>query len=170
MRAYIRFRTFEARDADGKTAADHSREMYGTEPPELEMEFPPNFLESETVGLIYDEVEGLNFYANYGQLADVFASPKLATQRDYRRAVLEYLKEPSISTLPFRRLAERNHEHASRVFQVVLKQPAFDWERDGEKLLRRYKKRWFEQPILPSITPVGDPLARANGLRRRRFR
>jgi len=75
--------------------------------------------------------------------------------------VLEYLKEPSISTLPFRRLAERNHEHASRVFQVVLKQPAFDWERDGEKLLRRYKKRWFEQPILPSITPVGDPLARA---------
>jgi hypothetical protein len=42
-----------------------------------------------------------------------------------------------------------------------LKQPGFLWERDGEALLRRFKARYFEWPALPSITPLSQPLARA---------
>jgi hypothetical protein len=71
------------------------------------------------------------------------------------------LEEPSISPLPLRRLAERDPERASRVFQRVLNQPDFSWERDGEALLPRYKASYLERPVPPSVTPVGEALARA---------
>ena len=75
--------------------------------------------------------------------------------------VRAYLEESSISPRLLRRLAERDPQAASRVFQRVLKQPHFSWERDGEALLRRYKARYFERPVLPSVTPVSDTLTRA---------
>ncbi|HEY7068012.1 MAG TPA: hypothetical protein VII06_41555 [Chloroflexota bacterium] len=100
-------------------------------------------------------------YANFGAVAETFAHPERTAQRRYRQAVLGYLKESSISPLPLRRLAERDPERASRVFQRVLKQPDFSWERDGEALLRRYKASYFERPALPSVTPISEALARA---------
>ncbi len=86
-------------------------------------------------------------------------NPRLAGDRRHRQAVLGYLKEPSISPLPLRRLAERDPERASQVFQRVLRQPGFSWGRDGEALLRRHKAGYFEQPVLPSITPLGKALS-----------
>ncbi|MEU3002404.1 hypothetical protein ABZ684_33450 [Streptomyces sp. NPDC006995] len=38
-------------------------------------EFPGELADSDTIGVIYDQVDGLNFYADYGMLRDLFADP-----------------------------------------------------------------------------------------------
>jgi hypothetical protein len=160
MRAYGHFRTHDVRDADGRSAADRQREVHGRDPPPLDLA-PPDFDEVETVGVVYDEVDGLNFLANFGLLQEVFADPALAGKRAHRDAVLGYLDEPSIPPMALRRLAEPDPERASRVFRRVLREPAFSWARDGEALLRRRKASYFAQPVLPSVTPFSERLARA---------
>lgn len=159
--AFAHYRTFEARDAAGRSAADRAAEIYGAVPPVPKLELPAELSEAETVGVIFDEVDGLHFFADFGRVADTFARPELAADRPHRQAILGYLKEPSIPPLPLRRLAERDPERASAVFRRVLRRPDFAWERDGEALLRRSKAEYFERPALPGVTPLGERLARA---------
>jgi hypothetical protein len=161
MRAYAEFRMHEVRDDAGTSAATHLQEKYGVASPRLDFLGPDDFGRAKTVGVICDGIEGLNFFVDFGQLEETFADPALAADRKHRQAVLEYLNDPSISPLPLRRLAARDPERASQVFQRVLQQPDFSWERDGEALLRRAKARYFERPPLPSVIPLGNPLARA---------
>jgi hypothetical protein len=148
MRAYGHFRTHDVRDADGRSAAERRREAHGRDPPPLDLA-PPDFDELETVGVIYDEVDGLNFFANFGLLQEVFADPALAARRAHRDAVLGYLDEPSIPPMALRHLAEPDSERASWVFRRVLREPAFAWA------------SYVAQPVLPSVTPVSERLARA---------
>ncbi len=110
--------------------------------------------EPETFGAIYDEVEGLGFFAKFGLVAEAFANPELATRQPYRRTIHGYLRDGSVSPSPFRRLADQDPGNASRVFQLLLKRPSFFWEADGEALLRRRKAAFFDNPPLPSIIPV----------------
>jgi hypothetical protein len=161
MQAYTDYAMLEARDAEGKSAADRAREVYGVEPPPLDVQLPPDLLAADTVGLIYDEIEGLGFYPDFGLFEETFADPALAAEREHRDAVLGYLHEPSISPLPFHRLAERDPARASQVFQRVLKKSRFSWERDGEALLRKHKASFYEKPVLPSVMPVSEHLSRA---------
>jgi hypothetical protein len=162
MQAYDRFRMYEARDEEGKTAAERAKEAYGVVPPPPDHAFPPELLTAETVGVINDETEGLNFFINFGLLQQIFADPSRASHREHQQAVLTYLKDPSVSPLAIRRLAEPDPDKASRVFQRVLKQPKFSWERDGEALLRRHKARYFTRSPLPSVTLVSERLAMAH--------
>lgn len=161
MRAYDHYRAYEAKDAEGKTVAERTREAHGAEPPGLDFPWPDDFAAAESIGMIYDEQEGLTFLMDFGTVEQTFANPDLAVDRRCRTAVLDYLKEETISPMVFRRLAERDPERASQVFQRVLKQPNFSWERDGEALLRKHKAEFFEQPALPSVMPISDPLAQA---------
>jgi len=41
----------------------------------------------------------------------------------------------------------------------LLRKPGFSWSRDGEKLLRRNKKPFFDQEPTPSISTIGQRLA-----------
>jgi hypothetical protein len=159
MAAYWRFRMHEVRDAEGRSAADHLGERYGAAAQVPEMDLPAELGEADTVGVVYDEVEGNYFWANFGLLQETFANPALVARRRHREAVLGYLESPTISPLALRRLAEPDPERASRVFRRVLKRPGFSWERDGEALLRRYKASWFERPVLPSVTPISQALS-----------
>jgi hypothetical protein len=157
MRAYGEFRMREARDAEGRSAADRARQRSGVTPVTPDFgALPADLCEADTVGVIYDEVEGLNYFANFGLVQAAFADPELAADQEHRRAVLGYLKEPSISPLPLRRLAEPDVARASRVFRQVLRRPGFSWQRDGEALLRRYKASWFYRPVVPASSP-SDP-------------
>jgi hypothetical protein len=160
IQAYTHFSLFEARDADGKSAVERARETYGVEPPPLDFSLPDELHEAETVGLIYDEIEGLNFFIDFHLVEETFANPALAAEREHREAVFGYLQDPSISPLPFHRLAERDPERASQVFQRVLKKPRFSWERDGEALLRKHKASFYEHPVLPSVMPLSEQLSR----------
>lgn len=161
MQAYMHYRMFEARDAEGKTAAERSREVYGSEPAELDYGLTADLTDRETVGVMFDEVEGMTFLPDFGLLEEAFANPDLAARGRHRQVVLAYLKEPGTSPVPLRRLAERAPEQASRVFARLLKRPAFRWERDGDALLRHHQPGSYEQPPLPSIIPLGDTLPRA---------
>jgi len=60
--------------------------------------------------------------------------------------VLGYLKADSISALPFRRLAGADTARASQLFQHLLKEPGFSWERDGEALLRMHTSHGASEP------------------------
>jgi hypothetical protein len=116
MQAYYEYRMYEARDEEGKTAADHAREFYGVEPPLIDAPLPDDFRRAETIGVICDDIEGLNYYINFGKVAEIFANPALASERRGRQVVLTYLQDKSVSPLVFRRLAERDPARASEVF------------------------------------------------------
>lgn len=161
MRAYLHFRTYEARDAEGKTVADRVQEAFGTKPSVPEMAWPPEFLEAETLGVVYDELDGLNQYIDFGLIEETFANPALVRNHKHREVVQSYLKDPSISPRLLSRLAERDPERASQVFQVFLKKPRFSWAKDGEALLHRYKASYYRQPVLPSVMLVSEDFARA---------
>lgn len=68
-------------------------------------EFPPDLADADTVGMIYDETDGLNFYNEYGMLRELFADPALAADKRYADVLMGYLRAETIGPLPFRRLA-----------------------------------------------------------------
>jgi hypothetical protein len=163
MRAYTHYRIYDARDDEGKTSADRMAATYGVDQPPLDFELPAALTAAKTVGMIFDEIEGLNYFVDFGLVAETFADPALAADRTHRQAVLGYLKDKDFTPLPLRRLAARDPARASQVFRRILnlKQRDFSWERDGEPLLRRYKPGYFTQPMLPSMTVLSERLARA---------
>jgi hypothetical protein len=120
---------------------------------------PPELEDCETVGLIYDEVDGLGYYADFALVEAVFAEPELVRKRLYRQRALDYLNDDSIEPSVLRRLADRDPEKASSVFRRLLKRPRFDWTRDGDQLLRTVKADYFAREPLPRITPASEPLA-----------
>ncbi|MDO8670040.1 MAG: hypothetical protein Q7O66_01240 [Dehalococcoidia bacterium] len=158
MQDFTYFRHFEWRDAEGKSAVDRAMASHGVIPPLPDVSLPANLLKADSVGVIYDEVDGLNYLTNFGLVEEVFANPSLASHRQHREAVLGYLGEPSIIPLPFRRLGERYPDGASLVFQQVLNLPGFLWEQNGEALLRQYKASYFEKKVLPIFIPLGPKL------------
>ena len=130
-----------------------------------DLEFPPDLTEAETVALIYDEVDGLGFYAEFGLVESVFADPDLLRLPAYREQVLTYLRDDSVHPLVINRLADRDPHRASVTFRRLLHKPRFDWTRDGEGLLRKYKAAHFDRPARPRVSPVSAGLAAYAGSR-----
>ena len=123
------------------------------------MTLPPEVVGAETVGLVFDEDDGLSFWPDFGLVEEAFADPELARHRRYRHHVLACLKDQEQPPTALRRLAERDPAKASALFSRLLKRKDFDWSREGEQLLRTAKSDYFARPHLPQITPVSDRLA-----------
>ena len=123
------------------------------------VELPPDLVESETVALIYDETDGLGFYAEFGLVEEAFTDPNLVRRRRWREQVLSYLHDDSVEPMVLRRLADRDAEKASVVFRRVLRRPRFEWDRDGEELMREVKPDYFARPPRPRVSPVSERLA-----------
>jgi hypothetical protein len=119
-----------------------------------ELTFPPIYGASATVGVIYDEVDGLYFVPDFGLVEEVFNDPDLVGDRRHRQAVIGFLESPDLLPLPLVRLAARDPERASEVFRRALKRPTFDWTRDGEALLRKHKPDYYATPPYPSVTSI----------------
>lgn len=120
---------------------------------------PPALLESESVGVIFDEVEGLCFYDEYGLLDELFAAPSLARSRRYADRLRDYLNDGSVAPMAIRRLVERHPGNADQVFQVVLRKPGFRWAEGGEALLRKHKPKFFTADPEPSTAVIGQRLS-----------
>ena len=75
-------------------------------------EFPADFADSDTVGVIYDEIDGLNFYNDYGMLRELFADPALAADKRYAGVLRGYLEADTVGPLPIRRQALAHPETA----------------------------------------------------------
>ncbi|MGH3716173.1 MAG: hypothetical protein ACRDT4_22320 [Micromonosporaceae bacterium] len=155
---YRRLRRKALANLEGKAAKRAA--ATGVTPEDEEMAgLPEELVDADSVALIYDEVEGLNFYRDFGRLDALFADPALARDRTHLAQLREYLDDESVSPLAIRRLVQRHPDGADPVFEVLLRKPGFSWPRDGEKLLRRRKKPFFDHEPLPSISIIGERLA-----------
>jgi hypothetical protein len=120
---------------------------------------PDDMLDADTVALIYDEVEGLHYFPDFGRLEALFDDPAPARDTAGLAQLRGYLRDDSVSPLALRRLAQRHPDGVDRVFRALLRKPDFSWSRDGEGLMRREKKALIEREPTPSISVVGNRLA-----------
>jgi hypothetical protein len=111
------------------------------------------------LALIYDETDGLGFYADFGLVGEAFTNPGLLRRRRWREQALSYLEDESVEPMVLRRLADRDPEKATVVFRRLLKRPRFDWNRDGEKLMREVKPGYYDRPPRPRVSPLSERLA-----------
>jgi len=111
------------------------------------------------VAVIYDETEGLGFFGGFGEFEQAFTEPSLLDHPRYRQRVVDYLDDDSVSPLPFRRMADRDPLRASEVLRRVLGRKSFDWQRDGEKLMRQRKRSFFDRAPQPRVLPMSTRLA-----------
>jgi len=154
MRQYAAFSRDEVL---AQLAAQESDSMANR--PLVEIEFPPDLVKSGTVAVIYDETDGLAFFGGFGEFERAFTEPALLDQPRYRQRVVDYLDDDSVSPLPFRRMADRDPLRASEVLRRVLGRTSFDWQRDGEKLMRQRKRSFFDRAPQPRILPISARLA-----------
>lgn len=161
LNAYYRHRQQAVLAANPKRRK--ARQPPGVDAPFFE--FPAGLADADTVGLIYDEIDGLNFYPDYGMLRELFADPALAADRRYAEVLREYLKADTIAPLPIRRLAAAHPETVDAVFRTVLRKPGFTWDEHGEALLRRRKPWYFAREPRPGVSVIGTRLAELAALR-----
>lgn len=150
----------QQRNNEAKLGDKAAKRAAATGPaPEELGRLPEELLAAESVAVIYDEVEGLSYYRDFGRLDALFADPALANDRANLTQLREYLNDESVSPVPIRRLVQRHPDGADQVFRALLGKPRFCWSRDGEKLLRRHKQEFLEREPAPSISTVGNRLA-----------
>jgi hypothetical protein len=126
------------------------------QPPPVPQMSMSDLEQAETVGIMFDEVEGLWILPEYRLVQEVFADPTLITGRRYREAVSGYLRSQTLPPIALHRPAEQDPDRASQVFARLLGKPRFTWQRDGEALLRRYKPDFFDRTPLPGVTPLSS--------------
>jgi hypothetical protein len=115
--------------------------------------------DAETVGIIFDEPAGLGMYLDYALAQEAFADPELMRRRRHKETVKAYFTDDSVDPVPLQRLAARHPDNASRVLRAALGKPGLSWEADGERLLRQFKKAWYERPAFPRVSVVSQRLA-----------
>jgi hypothetical protein len=154
MRQYA---AFSRREVLAQLAAQKSASLANR--PVVEFDFPPDLVTSGTVAVIYDETDGLGFFGGFGEFERVFTEPSLLDQPRYRQRVVDYLDDDSVSALPFRLMADRDPVRTNEVLRRVLGRKSFDWQRDGEKLMRQRKRSFFDRVPQPQVLPVSTRLA-----------
>jgi hypothetical protein len=87
--------------------------------------FPAELADAGTIGVIYDEIDGLNFYNDYGMLRELFADPALAAGRRYSEVLRGYLAADTVGPLPVRRVAVAHPGTADAVFRRGAAQARF---------------------------------------------
>ena len=130
-------------------------------------EFPAELADADadTVGVVYDDIDGLNFYFDYGMFRELFADPALAADKRYADVLRGYLGADTIGPLPIRRMAAAHRDTVDAVFRKVLRKPGFTWAEHGEALLRRRKPWYYEREPRPGVSVIGARLSELAGLR-----
>jgi hypothetical protein len=117
---------------------------------------PEGFFEFDTVGIIYDELDGFVVVPEYGMLRALFADPALAADREHANVLRAYLREDSIPPLPLRRMAAAHPASVDVVFQRVLGNRNFSWQRNGVSLLKKRKPGYYEGEPTPGVAVLSD--------------
>lgn len=113
-----------------------------------------------TIGIVYDETDGMSLLPDFGVLEELFADPSQAAPGGckHTEALISYLDSDSIYPGPLRRLAAAHPDTVDEVYRRVLKKPSFTWEKQGEQLLRKRKPWYFKEDRLPKTTPTSEYL------------
>ena len=157
LNAYYKMRRDSALAARGRHRAV-------SEAGETTFVMPDGFFEFDTVGIIYDEVDGFVVVPEYGMLTALFTDPALAADPRYANVLRAYLREDSIPPLPLRRLAAAFPGNVDAVFRRVLGNRNFNWQQNGSSLLRKRKPRHYAAEPVPGVVVLSDrvlALARA---------
>jgi hypothetical protein len=149
LNAYYKVRRDSALAARG-------RHRVVSEAGETTFVMPEGFFEFDTVGIIYDELDGFVVVPEYGMLRELFADPSLAADREHANVLRAYLREDSIPPLPLRRLAAAFPEHVDAVFRRVLGNRNFNWIQNGPGLLRKRKPGHYESEPTPGVAVLSD--------------
>jgi hypothetical protein len=125
---------------------------------------PAGFFEFDTVGIIYDQLDGFVVVPEYGMLAAMFADPSLTADPRHANVLRAYLREDSIPPLPLRRLAAAYPGNVDAVYRRVLGNRNFSWRQNGIGLLRKRKPGYYEAEPTPGVAVLSDRvLALARG-------
>jgi hypothetical protein len=149
LNAYYRMRRDSALAARGRHRAV-------SETGETTFVMPDGFFDFDTVGVIYDELDGFIVVPEYGLLQAMFADPSLAADPAHANALRAYLREDSIPPLPLRRLAAAFPGNADAVFQRILGNRSFTWEQNGPGLLRKRKPGYYAAERTPGVAVLSD--------------
>ena len=117
---------------------------------------PDGFFEFDTVGIIYDEVDGFVVVPEYGMLRELFADPALAADPRYANVLRAYLREESIPPLPLRRMAAAFPGNVDAVFRRVLGNRSFSWSQNGGGLLMKRKPGYYRADPTPGVAVLSD--------------
>jgi hypothetical protein len=154
LNAYYRHRQEAA--LARKPAQPRPPNLPGVDVPAFEL--PPGLADAGTVGIIFDDVDGLNFYPEYGMLRDLFGNPALAADKRYADALRGYLGSETIAPMPLRRLAAAHPDTVDAVFRKILRRRDFTWAEHGEALMRRRKAWYYRREPRPGVTVIGARL------------
>jgi hypothetical protein len=117
---------------------------------------PQGFFEFDTVGIIYDSVDGFVVVPEYGMLRALFADPALAADRAHADVLRAYLREDTIPPVPLRRLAAAYPGNVDAAYRRVLGNRSFTWSKHGDGLLRKRKPGYYESEPLPGVAVLSD--------------
>jgi hypothetical protein len=117
---------------------------------------PEGFFEFDTVGIIYDELDGFVVVPEFGMLRAMFADPSLATDPLHANVLRAYLREDTIPPLPLRRVAAAFPGNADAVFRRVLGNRTFTWNQNGIGLLKKRKPGYYEAEPTPGVAVLSD--------------
>jgi len=149
LNAYYKVRRDSALAARGRHRAV-------SEAGETTFVMPEGFFEFDTVGIIYDELEGFVVVPEYGMLQALFADPALAEDREHANVLRAYLREDTIPPLPLRRIAAAFPGNVDPVFRRVLGNRGFAWAANGDALLKKRKPGYYESEPTPGVAVLSD--------------
>lgn len=154
-------------DADGPPRQDDSDEV---DVPHGFDEIFKKYRDFETVAMIYDDIEGINFYPDFEKFQRLFSGDyteevdfmpsedleRPESSRQKKGILFDYLRDESISPLVFRKMYERYPGNALLILSAALdfSPKDFVYERDIEKYLFNYKSFYYKTKPIPSILPV----------------
>lgn len=152
-----RLNAYYRRRRDSALAA-RGRHRVVNEAGETTFVLPEGFFEFDTVGIIYDELDGFVVVPEYGMLRALFADPSLAGDREHANVLRAYLREDTIPPLPLRRLAAAYPDGVDPVFRRVLGRRNFSWSANGPGLLRQRKPGYYQSEPTPGVAVLSDRL------------
>ena len=131
----------------------------GYKPPE--MHFPKGLLKSKDVGIVFDELSGLHYLVNYGIILNVFQSPDEVKIQRYKRDILTYLEDQTISPYVLKKLFFKFPQNAETIIRRILDRPEFILEKDFDSLMGEFKPSFKGKRIYPYILPMSPKFVEA---------
>ncbi len=131
----------------------------GYKPPK--MNFPKGLLKSKDVGIVFDELSGQHYLVNYGIILNVFQSPDEVKIQRYKKDILTYLEDQTISPYVLKRFFFRFPQNAEFIIRRVLNRPEFSLEKDFGSLMDEFKPSFRGKRIYPYILPMSHKFVEA---------
>ena len=128
-------------------------------------QLPPELADADTIGVIYDETDGLNFYNEYGMLRELFAARFSRPTSGTRTCCADTCGRRRSARCRFAAWPPPTPSRSTRCFRRSSASRVFTWAEHGQALLRQ-RKPWYyeyEHEPRPDIAVIGARLSQLMG-------